>query len=82
MPTVHRFGPYRFFFWSHENRALGEPAHIHVESTDALAIFWLEPVQFRKSWGYTPREIERIRRLIVVNRAVLLKGWHDFFGAK
>lgn len=27
-PTIHREGPFRFFFYSHEPR---EPPHVHVE---------------------------------------------------
>jgi hypothetical protein len=79
VPTVHRFGPYRFFFWSHENRSTGEPPHIHVASADGLALFWLSPVAYRDSWGYTPREIDQIRRLVIAHREELLRRWHDYF---
>ena len=79
MPTVHRFGPYRFFFWAHENRQSREPPHIHVTSGNALAIFWLSPVEHRESRGYTDREIAAIKRLVVAHRPKLLKAWNDFF---
>jgi len=79
VPTVHRFGPYRFFFWAEENRETREPPHIHVTSADRHAIFWLSPVERRDSWGYTDREIARIRRLVVDHQAKLLKAWDDFF---
>ena len=79
VPTVHRFGPYKFFFWSHENRSTSEPPHIHVTSGQGLATFWLAPVAYRDSWGYTPREIDRIRRLVVANRQELVRHWNDFF---
>lgn len=79
VPTVHRFGPYRFFFWSHENRATREPPHIHVRSGQGIALFWLAPVAYRQSWGYTPREIERIRRLVTALREELLSRWNDYF---
>jgi len=58
VPTVHRFGPYRFYFFAHENQETGEPPHIHVLSGDGEAEFWLEPVSLKNSWGYTPREHE------------------------
>ncbi len=80
VPTVHRFGPYRFYFWSHENRAIGEPPHIHVRSVHGEAVFWLAPVALRDSWGYTPREVDRIRRLVITQRSALLRQWHEFFG--
>jgi len=79
MPVVHRFGPYQFFFYSHENRATREPAHIHVRSAAGAAAFWLTPVHLRESAGYTPREIERIRRIVVMHRSELLRHWHEYF---
>jgi len=80
VPTVHRFGPYRFFFWSHENRETGEPPHIHVTSGDCLVTFGLSPVSLRESWGYTPREIARIRRVVVTHREQILRRRHEYFG--
>ncbi len=40
MPTILRPGALRFFFYSLEN---AEPPHVHVESGDATAKYWLEP---------------------------------------
>lgn len=81
MPVVHRFGPYRFYFYSHENQQTGEPPHIHVVSAHGSASFWLAPVSLREAWGYTPREVERIRRLVVAHREEILRRWHEFFDA-
>ena len=80
MPVVHRFGPYRFLFFSHENQKINEPPHVHVVAGDRHAIFWLRPVSLRDSWGYTPREIARIRAIVVAQRAELLRRWDEFFG--
>jgi hypothetical protein len=79
VPTVHRFGPYRFYFFSQENRHTGEPAHIHVASADGQAVFWLDPVSLRTNHGYTPRDIERLRRIVTANRALLRRRWNEFF---
>ena len=38
-PTVFRDGPFRFFFFSRE----GERVHVHVQSPDGEAKFWIEP---------------------------------------
>ena len=80
VPTVHRFGPYRFFFYSHENQETREPPHIHVVSGEGEASFWLSPVSHRRSWGYTPREIELVRRLVIARREEILRRWNEFFG--
>ena len=79
VPVVHRFGPYAFYFHSNENQAVGEAPHIHVRSGDGRASFWLQPVRARRVWGYTPREVDRIRRIVVANRELLLRRWDEFF---
>jgi hypothetical protein len=53
--------------------------HIHVESGDAHAKFWLDPVSLAKSDGYNPRALARIRRLVEANAAELRERWRDFF---
>jgi hypothetical protein len=77
VPTVMRAGPYRFFIWSNEPR---EPAHVHVESGDGHAKFWLDPVSLADADGYNPREIARIRRVVEANRLQLREHWRDLFG--
>ena len=79
MPTVHRFGPYRFFFYAHENQETREPPHIHVRSGNGAATFWLAPVRLRDAQGYNPREVERVRRIVLSASGMLLRQWHEFF---
>jgi hypothetical protein len=76
VPTLMRTGPYRFFIWSNEPL---EPVHIHVESGDGHAKFWLDPVSLADSDGYNLREIARIRRLVEAHGAELRERWRDFF---
>ena len=54
MPTVTRIKGLRFFFFSNESK---EPAHIHVESDDKYAKFWIDPVHLAKSVGYNAKEL-------------------------
>jgi hypothetical protein len=49
-------------------------------SAEREAAFWLVPVELRYNDGYTDREINRIRRLVVANEAELLRRWSEFFG--
>jgi len=79
VPTVLRLRGVRFFFFSNE---FNEPAHIHVESGDKYAKFWLEPVQLARSVGYDARELSEIRNLIVKNLDVLRRRWDEYFGDK
>jgi Domain of unknown function (DUF4160) len=77
MPTVLRFGRYRFFFYSNEGR---EPPHIHVEASDDEAKFWLRPVGLVASHGFRARELNEIQRLVIDHEQELVEAWDDYFG--
>jgi hypothetical protein len=51
IPTLHREGPYRFFFYSHEPR---EPPHVHIERDDAIAKIWLHDGPSRIPGAFQP----------------------------
>jgi hypothetical protein len=76
MPNVLKIGKYRFFFFSREGN---EPAHIHVESDDNYAKFWLEPVTLAKSIGYSGREINEIKKIVLQNETLFKERWHEYF---
>ena len=77
MPTVLRYGPYRFFFYAGDGM---EPPHIHVERDSAEAKFWLDPVRLERSVGFGSRELRAIRQLVDEHLPTLLEAWRDFFG--
>jgi hypothetical protein len=52
MPTILRDGRWRFFFYSNEG---SEPPHVHVESADGEAKYWLTPVALAGSSRMKPR---------------------------
>ena len=76
MPTIHRVGPYRFFFYANDR---DEPPHVHVERENSKAKFWLTPVRLQHSGGFNRSEINRIQKLVEDNREVLLRGWNEYF---
>ena len=76
MPTVLRIGPYRFFFYANEG---DEPAHVHVQRDQALAKFWLEPVSYTRSTGFSARELLQLFSLVKENRTALMEAWDEFF---
>jgi hypothetical protein len=78
MPTVLRAGPYRFYFYSHEST---EPPHIHVDRDDLSAKFWLQPVGLARNFGFSPKELRRIQRLVTQHQQEFLEAWHGHFGA-
>jgi Domain of unknown function (DUF4160) len=77
MPTVLRDGPFRFFFYSLEN---DEPPHIHVESGEATAKYWLDPVEFARSRGFRARDLTRLRAKVIEHRQEFLEAWNARFG--
>ena len=77
MPTVLKIGKFRFFFFSKESR---EPMHVHIETDDKYAKFWIEPVVLSKSIGYSAKELKEIRKLILENLDTLKEKWYEHFG--
>ena len=76
MPTVLRSGPYRLFFYAGDQ---DEPPHVHVERDDFEAKFWLEPVRFARSYGFTATELNTVEKLVSDNQEYLLDSWNEFF---
>lgn len=76
MPTVLRVDGHRFFFYSNEGN---EPPHIHVQTADKYAKFWLKPVRMAESIGYTSKELRRIQDIINDHSELFLEAWHEHF---
>ncbi|HCT84091.1 MAG: DUF4160 domain-containing protein [Candidatus Margulisiibacteriota bacterium] len=53
--------------------------HIHIESADSYAKFWLEPIQLSKSVGYNAVELNKIRKIIFQNNLLLKEKWNEHF---
>ena len=77
MPAILRIGRYRFFFYSNEGE---EPPHIHVQSGDYTAKFWLDPVIASKSHGFRLRELNDIEMLVMEHERDFLEAWNEYFG--
>lgn len=78
MPTVKGIqGPYRLFFYSFD---CGEPGHVHVQREKRLCKFWLEPICLGKNDGFSPRELNIIRKLIEENLSLIQEAWHEHCG--
>jgi hypothetical protein len=68
MPTVLRWRPYRAFFYSNER---GEPPHVHVQSGDFEAKFWLHDLSVAVNAGFPAHEIGAIIRHLRSQRDAL-----------
>lgn len=81
MPIVLREFGLRYFFYSNEGSPR-EPAHIHVKGHGCDAKIWIEPdVSIAESYGFNSGELGDILRVVTDNRKLILKAWHDHFGA-
>jgi len=76
VPTVHREGPYRLFFYSGDRN---EPPHIHVERDIHRAKFWLDPVRLARSGGFGAAELRDLERLVTEHAQLLLGKWNEYF---
>ncbi|MEI2610610.1 MAG: DUF4160 domain-containing protein [Candidatus Promineifilaceae bacterium] len=79
MPNVLKIGAHRFFFFSREGL---EPPHIHVETRDNAAKFWLTPVELAWTVGYNPRELRQLRELVAENAELFLEKWNEHFNRR
>ncbi len=79
MPTVLRIGPHRFFFFSREDH---EPPHIHVETAENAAKFWLSPVALDWAVGYNAKELRQIRELTEEHASFFLEKWYEHLGRR
>jgi hypothetical protein len=78
MPTVKGIaGPYRVFFFSFD---CGEPKHVHVRRERMVCKFWLEPVVLAGNDGFSPRELNRIREIILEHLQRILEAWDEHCG--
>lgn len=74
MPTVLISGPHRFFFFSDEGN---EPPHIHVESAENYAKFWLAPIRLADAVGYNAKELRKVREIVEQNEQLFLERWNE-----
>ncbi len=76
MPTVLKFGPYRFFFYAGDRN---EPPHIHIERDGDIAKFWLQPVRMHSSGGFSRTEIAKLWVMVTERQAELMEAWNAYF---
>ena len=78
MPTTRGIpGPYRFFFYSFD---CAEPKHVHVRRERKVCKFWLEPVMLSFNDGFSPMELNRIRKLILDHYQRIVEAWYEHCG--
>ena len=80
MPLVFRYRNVRFHFFSNEG-APRAPVHIHAESSDGEAKFWLYPeVRVARSAGYSRRRLAELAEMIRERQEEIERAWNEHFG--
>jgi len=77
VPTIYRARGFRFYFWNNERN---EPPHVHVESGDGYAKFWLAPIRLAESIGYDAAEVRDLLAIVTQHRDEMEQAWHEPFG--
>ena len=78
MPTVQGIpGPYRFYVYSFD---CNEPVHVHARRERATCKFWLDPLALAANSGFTPGELNRIRRIILEDHELIREAWREHCG--
>jgi hypothetical protein len=54
-----------------------EPVHIHIQKDKAVCKFWLNPLVLSKNNGFSPKDLNTIRKLIQLNMATIMEAWHE-----
>ncbi len=75
-PTILIYGKYRFFFNSREEKRM----HIHVQTADGVAKFWLEPIiALADYYNLSTKELKEITRIIEEKENEFKDSWKKHF---
>ncbi|MEW6241533.1 MAG: DUF4160 domain-containing protein [Chloroflexota bacterium] len=75
-PTIHRQGFFRFYFNSLEESRM----HVHVQTPNGKAKFWLEPLVALSDFrGLKQHELHEIQRIVEEREEQFRDAWHKHF---
>ena len=75
-PTIHKQGPYRFFFNSREETRM----HVHVMTPDGTAKFWLEPlIALADYHNLKARELRLLEEIVRERQDDFIQAWRRYF---
>jgi hypothetical protein len=53
---------------------------VHVQRERKVCKFWLQLVSLAKNTGFTPRELNYLRRTVLGNLTIIQEAWHEHCG--
>lgn len=77
-PTIHKEGPYRFFFNSREETRM----HVHVMTPNGTAKFWLEPlIALADYHKLNARELRLLEEIVRERQDDFTQAWRRYFAS-
>jgi hypothetical protein len=71
-PTVFRQDGFRVYFFSEIETRI----HVHVQSGNGEAKFWMEPdIELVKNYGFNRNELGKIRRILEARQDEVIQHW-------
>ncbi len=75
-PTVFMIGSYRFFFNSREESR----RHVHIQTPDGIAKFWLEPTIALDSYhNLSQKTLRKLDELVREHEDEIRTAWNKHF---
>ena len=78
MPTIFNEKGWRFFFFSNEGNPR-EPVHVHVTGGGGAAKFWVDPLRYDSSQGYSAKQLRDIEAIIACRVDDIKEAWNVHF---
>ena len=86
-PATSPISPRTIPSWPHGARADGaikpaseERLHIHVQSPDGEAKFWIEPqIELARNYELSDQDLSRALKLVVDHEQEIRAAWHEHF---
>jgi hypothetical protein len=76
-PTIFTIGSYRFFFNSREESR----RHVHIQTPDGSAKFWLEPtIALAEYHRLKPSILNKLDALVREHEDEIKSAWNEHFG--
>jgi len=75
-PTIFSYQKYRFFFNSREEKR----KHIHVDTPDGTAKFWIEPIiSLAEYYNVSTKELSLLMEIIKEKQNEIINAWNRHF---
>jgi hypothetical protein len=54
--------------------------HVHVSREKMVCKFWIEPLMLASNYGFSAKELNKIRNIIQSNFKIIKEAWNEHCG--